>query len=225
VAVVDGHLLVTEAIGRTLLTRFRALPVPLQSLRTTVEARNAVLRTRADVAVVILPAGGAVDALTLVAELASRGIGVVVTGAPPAGESLDDYAAVGASPLRSTRPQIADLVKAIDAELHRLSHDGGADPVLAPAPQFVARGTDGRWADRQTRLLLESLTTAESRILWALMHGRGPEDIAQERVVSVATVRTHIAQILRKLQVRSQLSAVALAWDAGWMIPAVDLVA
>ena len=55
------------------------------------------------------------------------------------------------------------------------------------------------------------LTTSERRVLFYLTIGRSAQDIADELVVSVTTVRSHIRSILRKLGVRSQLAAVAIA--------------
>jgi DNA-binding CsgD family transcriptional regulator len=58
---------------------------------------------------------------------------------------------------------------------------------------------------------LLKLTGAERRVLFHLTTGRSPQTIANELVVSLATVRSHIRSVLRKLGVRSQLAAVALA--------------
>jgi DNA-binding NarL/FixJ family response regulator len=55
------------------------------------------------------------------------------------------------------------------------------------------------------------LTASERRVLFYLTTGRSAQDIADELVVSVTTVRSHIRSILRKLGVRSQLAAVAIA--------------
>jgi DNA-binding CsgD family transcriptional regulator len=64
-------------------------------------------------------------------------------------------------------------------------------------------------------LALMKLTSSERRVLFYLTTGRSPQDIAQELVVSLATVRSHIRSILRKLGVRSQLAAVAIANSRG----------
>jgi DNA-binding CsgD family transcriptional regulator len=58
---------------------------------------------------------------------------------------------------------------------------------------------------------LMQLTASERRVLFFLTRGRSAQDIAVELVVSLATVRSHIRSILRKLGVRSQLAAVAIA--------------
>lgn len=58
---------------------------------------------------------------------------------------------------------------------------------------------------------LTYLTTSEHRVLFHMMQGDSAQEIAEDLIVSLATVRSHIRSILRKLRVRSQLAAVALA--------------
>jgi DNA-binding NarL/FixJ family response regulator len=55
------------------------------------------------------------------------------------------------------------------------------------------------------------LTAGERRILFYLTEGWAAQDIADELVVSLITLRSHIRSVLRKLEVRSQLAAVAIA--------------
>ena len=63
--------------------------------------------------------------------------------------------------------------------------------------------------DRFRALL--GLTAGERRVLFYLTEGWAAQDIAEELVVSLTTVRSHIRSVLRKLEVRSQLAAVAIA--------------
>lgn len=58
---------------------------------------------------------------------------------------------------------------------------------------------------------LVTLTASERMVLFYLTEGCAAQDIADTLVVSLATVRSHIRSILRKLGVRSQLAAVAVA--------------
>jgi DNA-binding NarL/FixJ family response regulator len=58
---------------------------------------------------------------------------------------------------------------------------------------------------------LVHLTSTERKVLFHMMEGRAAGDIAAELVVSLTTVRSHIRSILRKLNVNSQLAAVAIA--------------
>jgi DNA-binding NarL/FixJ family response regulator len=56
-----------------------------------------------------------------------------------------------------------------------------------------------------------TLTARETEILEHLASGRAADEIAEELVVSVHTIRNHIQAILNKLQTRSQLEAVVVA--------------
>jgi DNA-binding NarL/FixJ family response regulator len=58
---------------------------------------------------------------------------------------------------------------------------------------------------------LTHLTPTERRVLYHLTEGLPAGDIAARMIVSLSTVRAHIRSILRKLDVGSQLSAVAIA--------------
>ena len=83
------------------------------------------------------------------------------------------------------------------------------------APRTNGNGNNG--APRGRRQLpppfdaLIHLTSTERKVLFHMMEGRAAGDIAAVLVVSLTTVRSHIRSILRKLNVNSQLAAVAIA--------------
>jgi len=60
-------------------------------------------------------------------------------------------------------------------------------------------------------MALVGLTASERRVLYYLTKGWVAQDIAEHLIVSLTTVRSHIRSVLRKLRVRSQLAAVAIA--------------
>ncbi len=66
-----------------------------------------------------------------------------------------------------------------------------------------------------SRILLEPLTDRERAVLRLLIAGRSNKEIAEELVVTSGTVKRHVSNILRKLQVTSRLAAVAQARDLG----------
>jgi two-component system nitrate/nitrite response regulator NarL len=72
--------------------------------------------------------------------------------------------------------------------------------------------------DQELRAFRE-LTAREGEVLGELMQGKSADTIAEESVVSVATIRTQIRSILGKLGVNSQLAAVARAQQARWEPP------
>lgn len=69
--------------------------------------------------------------------------------------------------------------------------------------------------DRDRGRLLDRLTAREREVLDRLAAGHRAAKVAEEFVVSVATVRSQIRSILAKLEVGSQLEAVALARSGG----------
>ncbi len=60
------------------------------------------------------------------------------------------------------------------------------------------------------------LSKREGAVLSGLMNGLSPRSLAQRDCVSIDTVRSQIKSLLQKLQVNSQLAAVARAYEAGW---------
>jgi DNA-binding NarL/FixJ family response regulator len=58
---------------------------------------------------------------------------------------------------------------------------------------------------------LVRLTAHERSVLFQLTEGRSAAEIALKMAISLSTVRAHIRSILKKLEVNSQLAAVALA--------------
>jgi len=74
----------------------------------------------------------------------------------------------------------------------------------------------GRQADQQRAAPFAALSPREQAVLARLVNGETAEAIAEVSYVSLATVRSQIRSILNKLDVRSQLAAVALARHAGW---------
>lgn len=72
-----------------------------------------------------------------------------------------------------------------------------------------------RVSARQTERL-ESLTSREQEILALMTQGLDNRAVADRLTISYATVRTHVRGILEKLEVRSQLEAVAKATEWGF---------
>lgn len=83
--------------------------------------------------------------------------------------------------------------------------------------QLLAELRTDRKEARRRNAPFEALTHRERQVLIALSEGKSVEAIASEWVVSTATVRTQVRGILTKLDVNSQLAAVAKARAAGWL--------
>jgi DNA-binding NarL/FixJ family response regulator len=84
--------------------------------------------------------------------------------------------------------------------------------VLTEVLDTLTRGEQSRAVSTEA---LSSLSARESDILGCLAQGLSRAEIAERYVLSPHTVRTHINNVLRKLDVHSTLAAVSMAREGG----------
>ena len=112
--------------------------------------------------------------------------------------------------LKDTLPE--DLVAAI-----RVVARG--DALIAPGITKRLIEQFARSAPPTSSQALDELTPREAEVLILVASGLSNSEIAEELVLSHATVKTHVKRILSKLGLRDRVQAVVLAYEAGLVRP------
>jgi DNA-binding NarL/FixJ family response regulator len=97
----------------------------------------------------------------------------------------------------------------------------GGDALIAPS---VTRRLIREFAARPRPAagpppVLDELTPRELEVLALVARGQSNAEIAAELAVSATTVKTHVARILMKLDLRDRVQAVVLAYESGLIQP------
>jgi DNA-binding NarL/FixJ family response regulator len=94
------------------------------------------------------------------------------------------------------------------------------EALLAPT---VTKRLIERFVDRpppvEATPALAELSARELEVLRLLARGLSNAEIADELIIGEATVKTHVARILRKLGVRDRVQAVVIAYESGVVEP------
>jgi DNA-binding NarL/FixJ family response regulator len=102
----------------------------------------------------------------------------------------------------------------------------GAVRVVAAGDALLAPSTTRRVIEQFARLpppggtdAVAGLTDREQEVLRLVARGLSNAEIAAELFVSDATVKSHVAHLLAKLQLRDRVQAVVLAYESGLVRP------
>ncbi|MBB3037949.1 response regulator [Hoyosella altamirensis] len=131
---------------------------------------------------------------------------------------IDDYVyealAAGASGFLLKDATAEELVRAV-----RIVASG--DALLAPSVtrRLIAEVTKRRAAPKRRKSLLMELTPREREVLELVAHGMSNAEIADALVVAEQTVKSHVSNVLSKLQLRDRAQAVVAAYESGLVTP------
>jgi DNA-binding NarL/FixJ family response regulator len=188
------------------------------------EALEVVERLQPDVILmdVRMPGMDGVETTRRIVERGDRSRVIILTTF-----DLDEYAyaalRAGASGFLLKDAQPADLVSAIRAV-------ASGDAVVAPSTtrRLLATVADAlpdpegarRRPDPDLGLTADGVTPREREVLVAVARGLSNAEIAQQLVLSEATVKTHVGRILSKLELRDRVQIVVYAYERGLISPA-----
>jgi len=128
---------------------------------------------------------------------------------------LDDYVfaalRVGASGFLLKDMAGEDIVAAV-----RQAARGG-DSILAPAVtrRLIERFATRRGGDHTSPASVGDLTARELEVLRLIAGGLSNAEIARSLKIGEATVKTHVARVLMKLELRDRVQAVIFAYESG----------
>ena len=148
----------------------------------------------------------------ILADSRSGGARVVVLTTFDADEYVYDALAAGASGFLLKDGPADDLLRAVRVV-------AAGESLLAPAvttkviERFARRGNARPGPD------LAELTPRELEVLKLLARGLSNAEIAERLVIGDATVKTHVARVLLKLDLRDRAQAVIAAYESGVVEP------
>jgi DNA-binding NarL/FixJ family response regulator len=205
VLIVEDHDVLTHCLSLTL--RMEGIePIVPPSLDEAV-VLEITREMSPDVVLLDLNLGNGRTAIPLVAPLVALGARVMVlTGSPD--EGLQGAALTeGAHGVFLKHGSLEELC-------HTITELTEGQAVLRPADRDQLIAQANLRADAVSKV--DRLSNREREVLASLVEGQSAETIAQQQFVALGTIRSHIRAILRKLEVSSQLAAVAVARRAGY---------
>ncbi len=217
IAIIDDHVLLGQVLAQELQSRGFDVRVLALDGDLLAHVRGAA----PDIVLLDLELGqDVVPGTDLVLPIAETGAAVIVlTGVENEilhAKCLES----GAQGILSKKTEFDVLVDQISSSIET----GEIAPSMAARLQLLQHlATHRRERSHSLRPFAE-LTDRESAILRELMAGKTSAEISESAYVAISTVRSQVKAILRKLDVSSQLQAVALAHEVGWphVVDALD---
>jgi two-component system, NarL family, nitrate/nitrite response regulator NarL len=206
---VDDHRLLVETLQVSLLQAGFAVSVaPCGSFDEVLAEAAAV---RPTLVVLDLDLQGAGYGYDLIAPLRKLGAQVLVLTGTVDRIELARCLEAGALGIASKANGFGSVLDQI-----RRAADGESVTPITEKTQLLADLAAHRRAEDKRKAPFEALSSRERDVLRQIVQGHQAAAIAKASYVSLATVRTQIRSILLKLDVTSQVAAVALARQGGW---------
>ena len=206
---VDDHRLLVETLQMSL--RGAGFAVSAAPCGTFDEVLAEAAAVRPTLVVLDLDLQGAGFGYDLIAPLRALGAEVLVLTGTTDRIELARCLEAGALGVTS---KAAGFGSVLD-EVRRAAAGETVTPITLRAQLLSDLAAHRRAADKR-RAPFEGLSARERDVLRLICEGHQAAAIAKESYVSLATVRTQIRSILLKLDVTSQVAAVALARQGGW---------
>lgn len=214
IVIVDDHTLIAEALALALRgSAFPSVEVVSPS-GDDAELLERICERRPLLVLLDIHLDGGRVSIPLIGPLLEQGPSVIMLTASRDPVLLAASIRAGAQGLIDKAQPFAELASMIRSAL-----DGA--PVLSMTLRAAllerAESDERRRARRDAPF--RALTPREAEVLAALMRGIAADAIALEIGTTLATVRTHVRALLSKLNVNTQLAAVAAAYGAQWQPP------
>jgi len=207
VLLVDDHTAFVESLAQVMRGE-DGITVSGQAT-TLAQARKMLDNVDVGIFDLSLPDGSGVELITELQERNPESGVLVLTGTGDKREMARAVVAGAAGCLEKTA-SLAEIVAAV-----RTIAEG--DLLMTPQEVrrlFMLAHTDDE-EQRDAERLLGRLTDREREVLRELCEGRGDKEIAERLHVTHKTVRTHVVNVLGKLEVHSRVQAVIFAFRHG----------
>ncbi len=215
VLVLHREVLIGEALAMALAAeerRSEGIQVDVSAGTTFENIEETVVFQRPDLGLICVDRhwSGA-EVSDLVQVLSAMAVSVVLVAEKQASCELSAGLAAGAEAAVDTSDGLDKILSMIQRYLR-------GEPLMCLREMEQLR-KDLRVRTVSTCEALDTLSPKERAVLFELATGTSPVSIADSLYVSIETVRSHIRSIRQKLGVTSQVGAVALAYQAGWLKP------
>ena len=215
VVVVDDQDLVRNGF-RLILSSYESLRV-VGEARNGLEAIEMVKQTRPDVVLmdIRMPLMDGIEATRHILEdPETADVKVLVLTTFDIDEYVYDALGAGASGFMLKESEPDDLADAIQVVAR-------GDALIQPSVmrRLVETFAAQRGKPQLASGKLDSLTEREREVLVMVARGLTNAEIGDELVISAATVKTHVARIMGKLDVHDRAQLVMVAYEAGLVVP------